>query len=657
MVRKSLWVGVILILALTGIIPAAAQETAQEADTVGTFEAAPCFFDVPSGVVEGEDVLCGYVIVPEDHADPDGPTIRLAVVVIKDDSAAHQDDPVMLLAGGPGEKVVTNALLFGQALQTMARNRDLIVFDQRGVGLSEPALECPEFTDAAFDLFDEPDPEVKIKSTFDALTTCRDRLAEEGINFNAYNTTQNAADVGMIRQALGYEHVNLFGGSYGSLLAQATMRDHPEGIRSVVIDSVLPLEKSLIVDASFTVTNAMLKLLDSCAADAACNAAYPDLHTVLFEVIDRLNADPVPIVLTSPLDSEQYDALLTGDGVLSNLFTFLYETQVIPVLPQAIYDVYNGDYTLMTQLSSLQLARYSALTTGMELSVMCTDDLIGYTPDDLRAVMEELPPQLVGDVDFEMQVEYSWFGICANWPVDEADPSVREPVVSDIPTLALAGEFDPVTPPEYAALVVGHLNNAHFFEFPGVGHSVTVSNACAQSIVSAFYRDPTIVPKAGCIDDLPGVVFDLPVEAAEIALEPFSNARSGISGVRPADWEQVDLTYFVRGQSSIDQTQMVIDAVRLPADELFARLAEQLRFDPAEIGPATSAEIGQFTWELYAFELRGYAFDLAIAKDGGLTLRNDESWAYFVLLISDVAERDMLHDTLFIPVIEAFAAE
>jgi hypothetical protein len=268
-------------------------------------------------------------------------------------------------------------------------------------------------------------------------------------------------------------------------------------------------------------------------------------------------------------------------------------------------------------------------------------------------VMDELPPQLVSDADFDTVIQYNWFGICANWPVNEADPSVREPVVSDIPTLALAGEFDPVTPPEYAALVAGHLSNSFYFEFPGVGHSVTVSNACAQRIVAAFYRDPTAAPNASCVDDLPGVVFDLPVEEAEIALEPFTNTRLGISGVRPVGWEQVDPIHYVRGQSGIDQTQLVIDTVPLAADDLFALLAEQIQFDPAEIGPATSAESSDFTWDMYAFELRGYAFDLAIAEDRGSPLKTDDRQAVFVLLISDVEERDALYEAVFVPAIEA----
>ena len=240
--------------------------------------------------------------------------------------------------------------------------------------------------------------------------TCRDRLVSEGYNLSAYNTVQNAADVNAIRFALGYDQVNLYGGSYGSLLAQATMRDHPQGIRSAAINSVLPLEKSLLVEGTTTRANAVLRLLNACAADEACNSAYPNLQDVLFEVIDRLNAEPIPITVTNPLDGQSYDAVLTGDAMLGNLVTFLYVTQIIPVLPQAIYDVHNEDYQLMTQLSSTRLALLDLISRGMTLCVFCTDDLIGRTPEDLLNIRAALPRQLVGGTDPEVTIEYGNFG-------------------------------------------------------------------------------------------------------------------------------------------------------------------------------------------------------------------------------------------------------
>lgn len=623
------------------IEPTPTEEPSME--PVATFEEAPCPFDVPKDA----PVECGFVVVPEDHNDPAGPTIRLAVAVLKDQSENHQPDPVILLSGGPGEKTVHNAAALAQLLAPVHPNRDLIIFDQRGVGLSEPALECPEFVQAVFDLLDEPDPDVALQVMFDAVMACRDRLVSEGHNLTMYNTVQNAADVNAIRFALGYDQINLWGGSYGSLLAQATMRDHPEGIRSVAIVSILPLEKSLFVEGSTTTSNAVVRLLDACAADEACNSAYPNLQEVLFEVIDQLNEEPVPVTVTNPLDGQSYDSILTGDEVLSNLVTFLYFTQIIPVLPQAIYDVHNEDYALMTQLSSTTLALFELLSRGMMLSVMCTDDLIGRTPQDLLNIVAALPRQLVGSADPEIVIEHGIFGICENWPVEEADPWVKEPLVSDIPTLVLSGEFDPVTPPEYGQLVAGYLSNSYFFELPGIGHDILGASECARSITGNFIADPTQAPDASCIAQMKGVAFDLPREAPAVVLEPVTYEESGFSGLVPAGWTDEALPRnYRRGLTALDPTTLVQDAIPMTADELFSLLAKQLGFDPG-LENAASTESGSLVWDLYSFEYQSYRADLALVEDGDK--------AYFVLLISPPDERDALYETVFLPVVDALA--
>jgi pimeloyl-ACP methyl ester carboxylesterase len=611
-------------------------------EPMAIFEEAPCPFDVP----EGAPVDCGFVVVPEDHNAPAGPTIRLAVAILRDQSEGHQPDPVILLAGGPGEKTVVNSPALGPVLAPIHPNRDLIVFDQRGVGLSEPALECPEFVQALFGLLDEPDSDVVLQRQFEAMMACRDSLINEGYNLSAYNTIQSASDVNAIRSALGYDQINLYGGSYGSLLAQATMRDHPEGIRSVVINSVLPLEKSFFVESSTTTANAVLHLLDKCAADVACNRAYPDLQDALFEVIDRLNAEPIPISVTNPLDGQSYDAVLTGDAVLGNLVTFLYFTQTIPALPQAIYDVHNGDYGLMNQLSSTKLALLDLTSRGMMLSVFCTDDLIGRTPEDLLNIRAALPRQLISSVDPELIVEYGGFGMCKNWPVEEAEAWVKEPLVSDIPTLVLEGEFDPVTPSEYGQLVAGYLSNSYFFEFPGVGHDV-LANACAREIAGDFLDNPNLIPDTKCIDEMPGVVFDVPGELVELVLEPFVDEERGFSGILPVGWEELAPANLLRSSSALDPTYFVLEASPGTAADLFANLAAQLELEP-DLAPVASAEVGNFTWDFYTFERRGYPADLAMTED-------DEK-AYFVFMLSMEEERDSLYEQLFMPAVEAMAS-
>jgi len=610
---------------------------------VPTFEEGPCPFAVP----EDAAVECGFIVVPEDHSHPDGPTIRLAVAVVKDHSDEHQPDPVMLLSGGPGEKIMANAPAMAQILAAVYQHRDLIIFDQRGVGLSEPALECPEWEKMNFDLLDEADPNAALRISFEAVMACRDRLVRERHNLSAYNTAQNAADVNAIRIALGHDKVNLYGGSYGSMLAQATMRDHPEIIRSVVMNSVVPLEGSIFVDTSTTVPDTFLRLVNACAEDDACSSAYPDLQNVLFEVIDRLNAEPVPITVTNPLGGRSYAALLTGDAVRGNLSVALYTTQLLPAVPQAIYDVYNGDYALMTQLSSARLAFLGALSRGMTFSVVCAEDLIGRSPEELLEKRAAFPEQLVGDINPEAIIDYGIFSICEHWPVEEGSPWIKEPLVSDIPTLLMGGELDHVAPPQFGRQVAENLSNSTFFEFPGVGHNVIVASECARSIAGDFVEDPTVTPDAGCITEMRGVAFDVPGEAEELVLEPFTDVERGFSGLIPVGWQELQPANLARGGSALDQAYFVLEAQPGTAAELFASLAGQLGLDP-ELEPIGHATVGNFPWDFYTFERRGNPVDLALAEDS--------EKAYFVFLMSPPDEHDALYRQLFQPAVEAMAS-
>jgi pimeloyl-ACP methyl ester carboxylesterase len=610
---------------------------------VAEFEQADCPFAVP----EGAPVVCGFVVVPEDHDDPGGPTIKLAVAIVRDESEDHRSDPVVLLAGGPGEKVVQNALAAGMAFAPIRANRDFVIFDQRGVGLSEPALECPEWEQELYDLLDEADPAVILEESYDALMECRDRLVGEGHNLSAYNTTQSAADVDAIRVALGYEQVNLWGGSYGSFLAQAVMRDHPEAIRSAVIESVWPLEVSFFVEANTSVPEAILGLIDTCVSDEACDTAYPNLKDVLFETIDRLDDEPVPITVAHPVTGQSYDVLLTGDAVRGNLVSALYLTPLIPALPQAIYDVYDGDYGLMTQLTSQKLLFYEAISRGMEYSVICAEDLIERTPEDVLEIVRALPEQLRSDVEQELAIKYGIFGICENWPVEQAEPSFKDPLISDIPTLVLEGELDPVTPPEYGRRVAGNLSNSYFFEFPGFGHAGESTSECALRITAAFIEDPLAKPDAACVAEMPGLAFDVASEAPELVLEPFTDEERGFTGVVPAGWQELAPANLARGSSALDPTYFVLEATPGTAADLFASLAGQLGLDPPP-DPVGTAEVGNFTWDFYTFERPG-------GNPANLALTEDEGKAYFVYLVSTPDEQDVLYEDLFMPAVEAMA--
>lgn len=606
------------------------------------FEPGDCPFQVPPGA----PVECGFVVVPADHNRPEGPTLRLAVVIVRDQSEAHQPDPVILLAGGPGEKVVANGLILAQIFVPTIPSRDFVFFDQRGAGLSEPALECPEWEHSLLDTLDEIDPETSMRTNFEALLACRDRLLAEGRDLSLYNNLQNAADVESIRQALGYSRVNLYGGSYGSLLAQVTAREHPAAIRSIVLWSVWPVEKSLLVDATTATADAVLQLLETCESDDACRQSYPELREVLFAVIDRLNAEPATITVTNPLDGVSYAASLSGDAVFSNLVGLLYQTQLIPALPQAIYDIYEGDYELMAKLISQNLVMYRAMSRGMTYSFVCTDDLIGRTPEDIIRLKATLPPQLAGRLGPDLIRKYGIFGVCEHWPVQQASADVKRPLVSEIPVLLLEGDLDPVTPSAYARQVASHLPNSYFYEFPGIGHNILVSSECAREMAGAFLEDPSQEPDSRCVDELPGLAFDIESEPKALVLEEYVDEARGFRGLLPVGWQELAPANLLRSSSALDPSYFVLEAAPLADSEMLALLASQLAFDPA-LEPVSTEELGSFTWDFYAFERRGYPADLALTERGGVT--------YFVFMISAEEEHEAMHEQLFLPAVEAMS--
>ena len=609
---------------------------------VPRFERGACPFDVWAGT----DVECGFVVVPEDHNDPEGFTIRLATAIVRDRSPGHQSDPVVLLAGGPGGHVVENTLAAAAVYEPLLANRDFVVFDQRGAGLSEPALECPEWEEEALDLLGEPDPNTSLQKEYDAIMSCRDRLVGEGYNLSLYNTTQNAADVEAIRIALGYNEINLYGGSYGSLLAQAVMRDYPERIRSVVMSSVCPLEESFSLSGETTMPDAILRTIDACAANEDCTRAYPDLQDVLFETIDNLNENPVPILVTDPDDGETYDALLTGDTLVHNVSLALYDTDIIPVIPRAIYETYQGDYELMTRLTGDSLWVVGTLSRGMQFSVVCAEDLIGRNPEELLDARLSVPRQLRGQVDPEFSIEYGIFGVCEHWPVEEADPSFKDPLVSDIPTLILEGELDPITPPACGRAVARYLTEVHFHELPGAGHDVLSAEECALGIAGDFLGDPARAPDASCIDDMSGVVFDMPRQLIELVLEPFTDEESGICGLMPEGWiEQYPLDFW-RHESALDPTRLVMGATWRPKRELLGALVSWLEIEQS-VEAVGTGEMGELSWELYELQVGAYPVDLALSED--------EDNSYFTLLFSPKEERDSLYGEVFLPVLEAMA--
>ncbi len=614
------------------------------------FELAACPFDLPAGQVEGETVECGYVVVPEDRADPDSPTIRLAVATFHHPDGDPESDPVLYLEGGPGMSALEFLSLTFTELSkpAFAANRDLVVFDQRGVGLSEPALDCPELLELGRELLDwEVDGETiteeeAIDLVLQTTIACGETLARVA-DLSAYNTAANAADVNDLRLALGYDEVNLWSVSYGTHLALTVMRDHPEGLRSVVLDSVYPLDVDLYLEMLPNLDRAFDVLFEDCAADEACNTHYPDLRTVFFETANHLNETPASFQVTDPFTGESYEVLLTGDDLVGLLHQLLYRTNLLPVLPQMIYNASQGTFDQAARILGLLIGMEETLSHGMFYSVRCRDELAFSTLDQFEAVAADYPELTRFLADGIGSLSY---GICEDWDSGQPGEIENRAVTSDIPALILAGEYDPVTAPAWGQHAAETLENGYFYEYPGVGHGASVGVDCPREMMVAFLDDPTRAPDDACIAEMDLPQFVVPVEAGAIDLEPFTNEQMGIQGLVPAGWTEVNLGVYARNTSATDAAVLLAQAAPVTAKDLLALVSSQLGLEelPEAVG---DREANGLTWTLYAVTVQGVEIDMALTGADGLAL--------IVLLQSDPGEHEALYEAVFLPVIDSMA--
>lgn len=528
--RNRVFVIVAVMLMLTIALPASAQEDSGEAMGNGTFEPAACAFEPFQLFVEGENLECGFVTVPEEHANPDGPTIRVAVARIASNSANPAPDPLFIEQGGPGGSTLD---LFGgiggQFILPFLDERDVILVEQRGTLYSEPSLVCTEGIEVSIEALDEQlTIEESQADLLEILDACVTRLEAEGVNFSAFDSVENAADMVAVADAFGVETFNFYGVSYGTMLGQHLIRDFEDRLRSVILDAVVPLEFNFIPDVAVTTDRALDVLFETCAADAICAENFPDLENVLFETVELLDENPFFFETLNPETEENVPAIMTGEYLLSTINMMLYSTQMLPNLPQFIYDTANGDLTWAENYyGSFLLEPLYTSATAMQMAVLCAEDAdfndTDYVTDDVRERVVQNQSLLPGTMP----------EICDIMGVEELGDFADAPIMTDLPVLLTSGEFDPITPPSYAAMVEPNMPNSTNLTFPGVGHGALLGGQCGASIMTAFISDPTAEVDASCIDTL-GVSYNI------IVGEPKDLVRFA----QPLDWEDISTEDF-----------------------------------------------------------------------------------------------------------------
>jgi pimeloyl-ACP methyl ester carboxylesterase len=471
--------------------------TETTAPQIPRFESADCQFS-PSNI---SNIRCGYVTVPENRSQDDGRAIRLHVAIANSYASDPEADPLIFLSGGPGSHALEWVYYNVRNYTDILKKRDVIFFDPRGVGYSEPSLDCPEVMEAFHETLDQPHSDEEwVEQIVSANLACRDRLLSEGIDLPAYSSAEMAADVNDLRLALGYDMVNLFGVSYGTRTALTVMRDYPEIVRSVALDSPVPLEADILGAEASSAERSRNLVLERCASDEFCNAAFPDLQTAFDEVVEKLDADPITIPVTHLVTGDAYNVWVDGTIFGASVFETLYNYETTIYLPKLIYDTLEGEddryETLATSLEIyLFYGDYSS--EGTRYSVLCSDEGSFSTVESALEKTGSAHPAIANFINMDLE---TIFRICDVWGAKVADPIENQPVVSDIPVLVLSGEYDPVTPPSWGRQVAEILDNATYVEFPALGHYVFAERSCPRDIIADFLVDPTTAPDSSCIN-------------------------------------------------------------------------------------------------------------------------------------------------------------
>ena len=547
LMKSHIWMRLLSILILTGflvpampVLAAPVAQLSQAGSQVPRFEAGPCTFKPVLGLREGVDVTCGNLIVPELYAKPDGPTISLGVAVIKSTSANPRPDPVVFAQGGPGGSTIDT---YTQMLPSsrIRKNRDLVLFDQRGTMYAKPDLFCQELYDETINTLDKVLTTAESeKLQYDAAMACRARLLKEGVNLAAYNSVENANDIESLRTAMGYEQINLYGVSYGTLLALHAMRQNPAGLRSVIIDSVVPPTVNFNFEAPRSEDRAFTELFKACKEDTACNADYPNLEKTFFDLVVRLNKQPASIQLTDSDTRKSYKTVINGDSLVGILFQMLYAHEFIPLLPKMIHNIAAGHDAFLEGVLPLFIFD-KTVSYGMYYSVVCAE---GGTSDPSKISFDGVRPELSKDANISNE---GLVKLCTDWKVPALPAQEDTAVVSDIPTLVFNGRFDPITPPAYGQEAAKTLSKSYLFIFPNTGHGALTTSACADGIFLEFLSNPDKQPDSSCIDALPPVQFVTSGEVIDVAgAFPAMMALNDLLGKSkvPTDWVLFGLMLF-----------------------------------------------------------------------------------------------------------------
>jgi pimeloyl-ACP methyl ester carboxylesterase len=332
------------------------------------------------------------------------------------------------------------------------------------------------------------------------IRACRAEL-EKIADLRLYTTPVAMADLDEVREAMGYDKINVNGGSYGSTAALAYLRLYPQHVRAAAVSGVAPVDYKMALPFARGVEHALDRLFSDCAANAGCAAAFPNVRKEFAEVVARLTKAPATFEATNPFNQQKQRVTMSREGFMEHIRAALYFPEVMNYLPLLIHDMYNGDYSRFASISYQVFRQLDGqIARGMHLSVVCSESVPFMTE-------EEIKRETAGTFYGEARVR-AYQRACGLWRKGDLPASFRDTKKLDVPVLMISGDLDPVTPPFVGASALAQYAQGRQVIVRNGTHS---SYECTERLMAEFLDRGTWQGlDTSCVDQVKRLPFAIP---------------------------------------------------------------------------------------------------------------------------------------------------
>ena len=481
--------GVILVLCSVVTLLAAfsAPSTAPATSSNSAVALTPCH-------VEGvkEELRCGRYEVFENRRTQTERKLPLKIVVIPARHPHPDQGPVFYMAGGPGE---TATELTGLVKSWGDDDEhDVVIVDERGTADGH-RLDCKSPGS-------DDNLEAYLNGPFDAAAarTCRKELQKQ-YDLSQYTTPNFADDIDEIRDAMGYDKININAGSFGTYAAQIYIRRHGEHARAVYLTSLVTLADRVPLYHARSAQQGLDQLFKDCEEDPACHAGYPHLREDFAALLKKTHEQPVTTFVRHPVTGARTEIHFSERAFADAIRVMMYHNaRDVPFL---IEQAAAGNFSPFAE-AGLRANRdiYSGGSMGLHYCITCNEFVSRIHP-------EEVEPATRGSYLGSWRVR-AQIAACQEWPKTDLPADYFEPFQLRTPTVVVSGADDPASrPPNDREIVRSYLPDAIQLLVPGATH--TPENDCTRSIRHQLYRTGTTNGlDVSCVNNIRPPPFKLP---------------------------------------------------------------------------------------------------------------------------------------------------